>query len=73
MADEALEHLSGEFDRMYSEVGRAAVPPERLLESVVAHLPLLAAQRAGPVRRSGAGMQHWTQGTAYMEAPGISP
>ena len=33
VADEALGHLSGEFDRMYSEVGRASVPPERLLKA----------------------------------------
>lgn len=31
--DEALERLSGEFDRMYSEVGRASVPLERLLKA----------------------------------------
>ena len=30
---EALERLSGEFDRMYSKVGRASVPPERLLKA----------------------------------------
>ncbi len=30
VADEALERLSPEFDRMYSKVGRASVPPERL-------------------------------------------
>ena len=33
VADEALERLSREFDRMYSEVGRASVPPERLLKA----------------------------------------
>ena len=33
VADEPLERLSGEFDRMYSEVGRASVPPERLLKA----------------------------------------
>ena len=33
VADEALERLSGEFDRMYSAVGRASVPPERLLKA----------------------------------------
>ena len=33
MADETLDRLSGEFDRMYSEVGRAAVPPERLVKA----------------------------------------
>ena len=31
--DEALERLSPEFDRMYSKVGRASVPPERLLKA----------------------------------------
>ena len=33
MADEALERLSAEFDGMYSKVGRASVPPERLLKA----------------------------------------
>ena len=33
MADEALQRLSPEFDRMYSKVGRASVPPERLLKT----------------------------------------
>ena len=33
IADEALERLSPEFDRMYSEVGRASVLPERLLKA----------------------------------------
>ena len=33
IADEALERLSPEFDRMYSKVGRASVPPERLLKT----------------------------------------
>ena len=33
VADEALERLSPEFDRMYSKVGRASVPPERLLKA----------------------------------------
>ena len=28
LADQALERMSGEFDRMYSRVGRASVPPE---------------------------------------------
>ena len=28
VADEALERLSAEFDRMYSKAGRASVPPE---------------------------------------------
>ena len=33
IADDALERLSPEFDRMYSKVGRASVPPERLLKA----------------------------------------
>ena len=33
VADEALERLSPEFERMYSKVGRASVPPERLLKA----------------------------------------
>ena len=33
VADAALERLSPEFDRMYASVGRASVPPERLLKA----------------------------------------
>ena len=33
MTDAALERLSPEFDRMYARVGRASVPPERLLKA----------------------------------------
>lgn len=33
VTDEALERLSPEFDRMYSKVGRASIPPERLLKA----------------------------------------
>ena len=33
VADGALKRLSPEFDRMYSNVGRASVPPERLLKA----------------------------------------
>ena len=33
IADDALERLSPEFDQMYSMVGRASVPPERLLKA----------------------------------------
>ena len=33
VADAALERLSPEFDRMYAQVGRASVPPERLLKA----------------------------------------
>ena len=33
VADAALERLSPVFDRMYAQVGRASVPPERLLKA----------------------------------------
>ena len=33
VADEALDRLSPEFDQVYSKVGRASVPPERLLKA----------------------------------------
>ena len=33
IVDDALERLSPEFDQMYSKVGRASVPPERLLKA----------------------------------------
>ena len=47
VADEALGRLSGEFDRMYSEVGRASVPPERLLKaSLVISLYSMRSERA---------------------------
>ena len=52
VADEALERLSREFDRMYSEVGRASVPPETAAEGVAAHLSPFDTQRAGLSARS---------------------
>jgi transposase len=33
LADRALEALSPEFDRMYADVGRPSIPPERLLKA----------------------------------------
>jgi transposase len=33
LADEALDELSPLFDRMYAEVGRPSIPPERLLKA----------------------------------------
>ncbi len=33
LADEALVQLSPEFDRMYADVGRPSIPPERLLKA----------------------------------------
>ena len=35
LADRALAELSAEFDQMYSPFGRASVPPERLLKSML--------------------------------------
>lgn len=35
MVDEALEGLSGEFDEMYSKVGRPSIPPEHLLRALL--------------------------------------
>jgi transposase len=33
MTDKILAILSPEFDRMYAELGRPSIPPERLLKS----------------------------------------
>src|SRR3989304_3639959 len=33
LADQALAELSPAFDRMYADVGRPSIPPERLLKS----------------------------------------
>ena len=47
MADEALERLSAEFDGMYSKVGRASAPPERLLKaSLLISLYSVGSERA---------------------------
>ena len=54
VADEALNRLSPEFDRMYSKVGRASVPPERLLKASLL-ISLYSVQREGLLR--GAGIQ----------------
>ncbi len=35
VADDALERMSYDFDGMDSRVGRASVPPERLLKSLL--------------------------------------
>ena len=35
VADEVLDRMSGDFDTMYSKIGRASVPPERLLKSLL--------------------------------------
>ena len=35
VANDVLNRMSGDFDRMYSRIGRASVPPERLLKSLL--------------------------------------
>lgn len=35
LADQALAQLSPDFDRMYAQVGRPSIPPERLLKSAL--------------------------------------
>ena len=47
LADEALARLSPEFDRMYADVGRPSIPPERLLKaSLLIALFSLRSERA---------------------------
>ena len=33
VADDVLERMAGDFDRMYSKIGRASVPPEHQLKA----------------------------------------
>ena len=35
VADDVLDRMSDDFDRMYSKIGRASVPPERLLKALL--------------------------------------
>ena len=35
VADDVLDRMSRDFDRMYSRIGWASVPPERLLKSLL--------------------------------------
>jgi transposase len=35
LADQALKHLDGEFERMYAKVGRPSIAPERLLRATL--------------------------------------
>src|SRR5258708_14367142 len=35
MVDKVLKELSGEFDKMYSKVGRPSIPPEQLLRPLL--------------------------------------
>ena len=35
VADDFLDRMSGDFDQMYSKIGLAYVPPERLLKSLI--------------------------------------
>ena len=49
VADEALKRLSPEFDRMYPKVGRASVPPERLLKASLL-ISLYSVREPVPIR-----------------------
>ena len=55
LADEALARLSPECDRMYADVGRPSIPPDRLLKGVVADCVVLGEERASLLR--GVGLQ----------------
>ena len=35
IVDEALEVMSGDFDAMYSRIGRPSIPPEKLLRALL--------------------------------------
>jgi len=35
LVDAALEKLSADFDRLYSDIGRPSIPPERLLRALL--------------------------------------
>ncbi len=54
VADEALGRLSPEFDRMCAKVGRASVPPERLLKASLL-ISLYWAQRRDDAGAPGIG------------------
>ena len=53
LADEALERLSPEFDRMYADVGRPSIPPERLLKASLLSRVVLGQERASLLRGVG--------------------
>ncbi len=52
-ADEVLASMSGQFDRLYAEIGRPSIPPERLLKA-----SLLIALYS--VRSAGCFVRCWT-------------
>src|SRR5262249_14293725 len=53
MADQELNRLSGVFNRMYSQVGRPSIAPERILKSLFAHRAVFGQKRAAVVRANG--------------------
>lgn len=50
VVDEVLGELDGEFDAMYSRIGRPSVPPEQLLKATVLMALYSVTQRAGLLR-----------------------
>ena len=68
MADAALERLSPAFDRMYARVGRASVPPERLLKaSLLIALYSVRSQRAFGEEREYSLLYRWFLDMDLME------
>ena len=45
-ADRILDELSDTFDKMYSEVGRRSIAPEKLLRALLLQVLIFGAQRA---------------------------
>ena len=62
LADAALTRLSPEFDRMYADVGRPSIPPERLLKASLLIALFLREERARLL--CGVGLSLRTAGVA---------
>ena len=68
LADEALERLSPEFDRMYADVGRPSIPPERLLKaSLLIGLFSVRSERAFCEELDDTLLFRWFLGMQLME------
>jgi len=69
LADEALGDLSALFDRMYAEVGRPSIPPERLLKaSLLMALYSVRSERAFCERLEYDLLFRWFLGMDLVEA-----
>ena len=73
LADRALARLSPEFDRMYAEVGRPSIPPERLLKaSLLISLYSVRSERAFCEQLEYNLLFRWFLGMNLME-PSFDP